>query len=147
MPVLLPSSPLCRCSFVEMVLQSKCVVLSNLFFCPSMFTHICVIFCVLKQSFKNSLALTILWKFGSSQHITCFEQHCLTQWWTMPRTSGLILLYYVSRNRQYVKSVFVQLSTLFRRLHALSACAIWDTNFPMQGAIWTTRRSRYCPLQ
>ena len=37
----------------------------------------------------------------------------------MPRTSGVILLFHVSKNRQYVKSVFVELSTLFRRLHFL----------------------------
>ena len=36
-PVLSPSSPFCRCSFTGMVFQGKCVMLSHLLFCPSMF--------------------------------------------------------------------------------------------------------------
>ena len=102
-------SPFCRCSFIGMVFQGKCVVLSELFFCPPMFRQIRAIFCVLTPSFKNRLAMTILCTFGFSQHIPCFVVHCLTQWWTMPGTSGLVLLHYVSRNRQYVKTVFVRL--------------------------------------
>ena len=55
---------------------------------------------------------------------------CLGPW-------RVVLLYHVSWERQYVKSVLVELSTLFRRLHAFSACAVYDTSFPIQGAIWT----------
>ena len=55
----------------------------------------------------------------------------------MQSTAGLVLLFYVSRFRQYAKSVFVELSTLFREVHAFSACAIYDTNFPIQSAIGT----------
>ena len=44
--VLLPSSPFCRCSFTRMVFKGKCVVLSDLFFRPSMFKQIRAILCV-----------------------------------------------------------------------------------------------------
>ena len=81
--------------------------------------------------------MTILCIFGFTQHITCFVIHCVTQWLTMPGTAGLVLLSYLSRDRQHVKSVFVELSTLFRRLNAFSTCAVCDTNFPTQGAILT----------
>ena len=50
-------------------------------------------------------------------------------------TAGLVLLSCVSTNRQHVKSVFVQLPTLFRRLYAFSAFAVYDTNFPIQSAV------------
>ena len=39
--------------------------------------------------------------------------------------------------RQCVESVFVKFSKLFRGLHAFSACAVYDTNFPIQCAIQT----------
>ena len=55
----------------------------------------------------------------------------------MPSTAGLVLLYSVSRDRQHVISVFVVLSIRCRWLHAFPACAVYDTNFPIQGAIWT----------
>ena len=50
MPVLLASPPFSRCSFVGMVFLCKCVVLSDVFFSPSMFRQIRAIFCVLKPS-------------------------------------------------------------------------------------------------
>ena len=53
----------------------------------------------------------------------------------MSTTARLVLLYYVSRDRRYVKSVFVELSSLFRWLHAFAACAVYDSNFPVQGTI------------
>ena len=136
-PVLLPSSPFFSLSFIRMVFQCKCVVLSNLFFCPSMFRQIPAIMCFLIPPFKNSLAMTILCILGFSQHIACFVIHCLTQWLTMPSTAGLVLLHYVSKDRQHVKSLFVEMSTLFRTLHAFSACAVFDTNFTIQSAIQT----------
>ena len=55
----------------------------------------------------------------------------------MPGTWWLVLLYDVSRNRQWVKYVFVQLSISFWWLHASSTCAVYDTYFPKCGAIWT----------
>ena len=133
-PGLLISASFFRCSFVRMIFQCKCVILSYLFFCLSMFRQILAIFCVLMPPFKNSFAL-ILCGFGVPQHIACFVVHCLTQWLAMPRTAGLVLLYCVSRNRQHVKSVFVEVSTLSRRLQAFSAFAVYDTNFPMHSAI------------
>ena len=87
-PLLLPSSPF-KCSFIGMIFQCKCLGLSDLFFCPSMFRQIRAIFCVLQPPFKNSLAITILCIFGFSQHITGFGIHCLTQWLTMPSTAGI----------------------------------------------------------
>ena len=78
-PVLLPLSPFCRCSLIRMVFQGKCIVLSDLLFCPSMFRKIRAIFWSLIPSFKKSLALTILWKFRFTQHILCFVTHVLTQ--------------------------------------------------------------------
>ena len=76
--------------------------------------------------------------FGSlASLIACFVTHYLTHWLAMPRTSGLVLLYFVSRNQQCVKSVFVGLSTHLRRLQAFSACAVFDTNSPIFSAIWT----------
>ena len=75
-PVLLPSSPFFRCRFIGMVFQCKCVALSDLFFCPSMFRQNGAIFCILIPPFKNSLAMTMLCIFGFSQHITCFVMHC-----------------------------------------------------------------------
>ena len=138
--VLLPSSPFCRCSFIGMVFQGKCVVLSDLFFCPSMFRQVRAIFCVLKPSFKNRLALTILRKFGFSQHVTCFVIHCLTQWLTMPRTSGLVLLNYVSRNRQQA-----HLSLFNCRLFSVGCMRNLDTVSSKESH--RTRRSRYWPFQ
>ena len=59
----------------------------------------------------------------------------------MSSTTGLVLLCHVSRNRQHVKSVSVELSILSRGLHALAA--VYDSNFPVQSTIWalSLRRS------
>ena len=54
----------------------------------------------------------------------------------MPKTSGW---FFFITYRQHVKSVFVQLSTLFRGLHAFSTCAENDTNFPIQSAICSAK--------
>ena len=116
-----------------MVFQGKCVVLSDFLFCPTFIRQWLLIDCICVPSFQNSFARTILWKFGFSQNITCSVTHYLTHWLTMHGTTGL----YVSRNRQWVKSVYVQLSISFRWLHAFSACAENDTNILTDGAIWT----------
>ena len=71
-PVLLPSSPFFKCSFIGMVFQCKCFVLSDLFFSPSMFRKIRAIYCVpFKPPHKNSLAMTILCilVFFSTYHV------------------------------------------------------------------------------
>ena len=62
-----------------------------------------------QEQFGNDHSLH-LWP---SQHITFFVIHSLTQWLTMPSTAWLVLLYYVSSDRQCVKFVFVEKSTLF----------------------------------
>ena len=58
-PVLLPSSPSSKCSFVRMVFQCKCVVLSDLFSCPSMLRQIREILCDLQPSFDHSLEVCL----------------------------------------------------------------------------------------
>ena len=40
------------------------------------------------------------------------------------------------KNRQYAKSVFVVLLIHCCKLQAFSACAVFDTTFPIQSAIW-----------
>ena len=60
----------------------------------------------------------------------------------MPATSRLVILYCVSKNRQYVKSVFVSLSTLSRGLQCIFRMCNNDTNYPIQGAIWTLSLQR-----
>ena len=91
--------------------------------------------CILVPSFQNSFARATLWKFDFSQHITCFVINYLTHCLTVHRTSGSVLLHYVSGNRQCVKFVFVVLSIHRRGLQAFSACTVYDTDFPKQSAI------------
>ena len=128
-----------------------CVESSDFLFCPTSTRQRLSIVCICVPSFQNIFARTFLWKFGFSQHFTFFVIHHLAHLLTMQKTSGLVLLYHVSKNRQWVISVFVVLSIHCRRLHAFSAWAVYDTNLLKEGAIWTLslRRClfRYCPVQ
>ena len=138
MPVLLPTSPFSRCSFAGMVFQCKCVVL----ICSSV--HPCSdksarYFASLYHLSRRVLAMTIRWKFGFSQHIHVLSNTLFDAMMDHAWTLGLVLLYFVSRDRQHVTSVFVDLSTRIRRLHAFSACAIYDTNFPIRRSCRTRR--------
>ena len=77
-PVLFLSSPFSRCGFIGVVFQWKFVVVSDLFFCPTFFRQRLAVLVISVPPFQNSLARTILGKFGFSQHFTCFVIHCLT---------------------------------------------------------------------
>ena len=118
-----------------MVFQCKCVALSDLFFCPSMSDTFARFFCVLIPPFKNSLTMTILCIFGLlniSRDLWCIVWR--NGWPCLAPRDWLFFITYPGIDN-VSKSVFVELSTLFRRPHAFSAVFWWV--FPP----WTIRRT------
>ena len=100
------------------------------------FRQIRAILCVLIPPVRKIWQWPFFSFLACSQHLTCFVIHCLTQGLTI---GELVLLYYVSRDRQNVKSVFVELPN---RCPRAATCAENDTNFPIQGAIQTLVSSK-----